>query len=415
MVLADPAELRSPGLRRQKNRKAIAPGGRKIHGKRMESRQVRLTDPAAAGAALAELAALRPQLVLVFAALNYLEDRGFLAALRQAFPDSQRVGCSTAGEISAHGVSNGSAVVTAVRFDQPAFCVARTGHTDMAASADTGRRLGRQLKQPGLHSVMLFGAGVNINGSALIDGVVDEAGTGVKLTGGLAGDDGAFRRTLTLLNDEVSAEQVVGIGFCSPALRLGHGCVGGWEPFGAVRRITRAHGNVLYELDGQPALDLYKRYLGEYAKGLPASGLLFPFEMLDSKQSEVGLIRTILGVDEAARSLTLAGSLIDDGYLRLMQASTDALVNGAEQAASAARGPQCEGREGLALLVSCVGRKLVMGERVDEEIEAVADVYGRGATLAGFYSYGEISPLNSTPECKLHNQTMAVTYLCEGP
>jgi hypothetical protein len=178
--------------------------------------------------------------------------------------------------------------------------------------------------------------------------------------------------------------------------------------------VTRCENNVLYELDGESALQVYKKYLGEHAKGLPASGLLFPFAMLGSDHSEVGLIRTILGVDEAAGSLTLAGEIDPNGYLKLMHANTDALVDGAEAAAQAAVKMQNHPGSGLALLVSCVGRKLVMGGRVDEEVEAVADVFGTGATLAGFYSYGEISPFTKAVECKLHNQTMTITYMSES-
>jgi hypothetical protein len=169
----------------------------------------------------------------------------------------------------------------------------------------------------------------------------------------------------------------------------------------------------LYELDGESALAVYKRYLGEHAAGLPASGLLFPFAMLGQDHNELGLIRTILGVNEADGSLTLAGDIDPDGYLKLMHASTDALVDGAAAAAQAAQSPQVTEGQSLAVLVSCVGRKLVMGGRVDEEVEAVAEVFGQNMALTGFYSYGEISPFGVMSDCKLHNQTMTVTVLSE--
>ena len=187
---------------------------------------------------------------------------------------------------------------------------------------------------------------------------------------------------------------------------------------GPARRVTRCAHNVLFELDGEPALEVYKRYLGEHAKDLPASGLLFPFAMLGSDHNDIGLIRTILGVDEAQGSLTLAGDIDPDGYLKLMHANTNALVNGAEAAAQAAldmhRRGGSDASQGLAVLVSCVGRKLVMGGRVDEEVEAVADVFGQGAVITGFYSNGEISPFTDNLACKLHNQTMTITYLSEA-
>jgi hypothetical protein len=284
----------------------------------------------------------------------------------------------------------------------------------MEDSHAAGQRLGQQLPLDGLRAVLVLGQGVNINGSAMIAGMTDILGSEVLITGGLAGDAAAFKETFVLVDEGVYNDRVGCIGLYGEALRVSHGSFGGWEPFGPARKVTHCANNVLFELDGEPALEVYKRYLGEHAKDLPASGLLFPFAMLGNGHNEVGLIRTILAVDESLGSLTLAGDIEADGYLRLMHASTDALVNGAEAAAQAAHmALQRPGDQGLAVLVSCVGRKLVMGGRVEEEVEAVADVLSRGAVLTGFYSYGEISPFTSDLSCKLHNQTMTITYFAE--
>jgi hypothetical protein len=258
---------------------------------------------------------------------------------------------------------------------------------------------------------LCFAPGTHINGSALIKGMMS-ALPGVRIAGGLAGDGADFHQTFTLHDGEVGADQVVAVGFSSDHLRAGFGSYGGWKPFGPARQVTRARHNVLYELDGEPALEVYKRYLGDHAQRLPSSGLLFPFSMLTSDRREVGLIRTILSVSEADGSLTLAGDVIEQGYLQLMHASTDALVEGATSAAEAACVPGDS--PGFALLVSCVGRKLVMGGRTDEEVDAVVDVLGAQHAYAGFHSYGEISPGASDVRCDLYNQTMTVTFLREA-
>ncbi len=364
-------------------------------------------------AALGPLAAIQPHLVLVFGSVDRLTDAALPSLLRAQFVEAHSIGCTTAGEIANGGVADDSLVITAVRFKQADFRVVGVAINGMDDSAGAGRRLGEQLAAHNLHSILVLGQGVNINGSALIEGIHQGAGERVVLTGGLAGDGGKFAHTWTLCDGEVSDRHIVGVGFYGEAIQLAHGSFGGWQPFGATRLVTRAKANVLYELDGEPALSIYKRYLGEYARDLPGSGLLFPFAMLGKDHSETGLIRTILGVSEAEGSLTLAGDIVEGGYLRLMSASTDALVDGAEAAAAEAQKMFKKGAPGLALLVSCVGRKLVMGGRVEEEIEAVGAVLGKSAVLAGFYSNGEISPYVGSTECKLHNQTMTVTCITD--
>ncbi|MDD2925336.1 FIST N-terminal domain-containing protein [Rhodoferax sp.] len=356
--------------------------------------------------------AFQPDLILVFGPADWL--RTLAQPLATHFGHACYLGCTTAGEISAQGVSDGTCVVTALRFESARVQMTSTVLMDMSDSAAAGARLAQQLPAPGLRAVWVLGQGVGINGSAMIAGMTGVLGSGVLIAGGLAGDAAAFKETFVLDGAGVHADRLVGVGLYGQALEVTHGSFGGWAPFGPARKVTRCRGNLLYELDGEAALDVYKRYLGEHAKDLPASGLLFPFAMLGRDRSEVGLIRTILAVDEAQGSLTLAGDIDPDGYLRLMHASTDALVDGAEAAAQAALTKSSGGDPGLALLVSCVGRKLVMGGRVEEEVEAVAEVFHQHAVLAGFYAYGEISPFTGEVTCRLHNQTMTITYVTEN-
>lgn len=378
----------------------------------MQVRQTRLTT--LSSESLAALAEIEPNLVIVFAAPEYFADPGFAASLAQAFPKARRVGASTAGEIAVQGVSEHKAVITAVRLEKITFRVAATELAGMDDSRGAGARIAEQLVAPDLKAVILLSQGVGVNGSELIAGATGTLGGDIPLTGGLAGDYGAFTRTWTLLDDQVSSSLMLGIGLYGDAVRFAHGSFGGWQSFGPAREATRARGNVLYELDGRPALDIYKSYLGDYSKDLPASGLLFPFALLADNQHESGLIRTLLGVNESDGSLVLAGDIPEGGYVRLMHASTESLVDGAESAARAAQGMFANDSPSLAILVSCIGRRLIMGDRVDDEVEAVGAVFGRGCVLTGFYSNGEISPYLDTTECKLHNQTMTITTLAEA-
>lgn len=381
----------------------------------MEIRQIHVKSAQLAVADLEPLAAISPQIVFVFGSVGQFTGQGFGAALKSAFPDATIIGCTTAGEIGNKGVFDNSLFVTGARFRSAKLKPAKSILSGMEDSMKAGEGLGRQLKSPDLRAVVVFGQGVGINGSELIRGIEREVGPGVTITGGLAGDGGKFERTYTLLNGAVSHEEVVAIGFCGDGVKVSWGSMGGWEPFGPARRVTKASGNVLHQLDGQPALKVYKEYLGEHAKNLPASGLLFPFAILKDNQDTSGLIRTILAVDEKQGSLTLAGDIPENGLVRLMHTDSKGLVGGAEGAAKQARQmiKAAHAGGGLALLISCVGRKLVMGGEVDQEIDAVQEIFGKESTLTGFYSYGEICPVFEAPDCKLHNQTMTITYFSE--
>lgn len=379
----------------------------------MRCADVQLDATAIDDAALAPLQQIDPQVVLAFFSIAAAQDRSWVQTLRRACPGATLLGCSTAGEIGARGVIDGSVTLAAIRLEHSGWRSASAEVAGLASSAEAGRRLAQQLAAPDLRTVIVLAPGIDINGSALIAGMASVLGEALPICGGLAADGGAFRQTWTLLDERLASRSAVALGLYGDAIRVTHGSVGGWRPFGPVRRVTRASGNTLYEIDGEPALDIYRRYLGEYASQLPTSGLLFPFAMLGADHSETGLIRTILGIDEGERSLLLAGDVIADGHVRLMHAHTDALIDGARAAAEQAHA-MCETRgDGLALLVSCVGRKLVMGGRVDDEVEAVAEVFGARATIAGFYSNGEISPHSPEATCRLHNQTMTVCFLSE--
>lgn len=379
----------------------------------MQVRQQIIRHPEDVAMALAPLAPMKPDLILVFGAPAFFESPALAGHLAHLFPDSLVAGCSSAGEITSAGVEENACVVSALRFEHSRAQAVTTELADMDDSRAAGRRLASQLDAQQLKAVLVFGQGVRINGSALIGGMGDVLGHRLPITGGLAGDNGAFARTWVMHRGGASTRGLVAIGLYGERLRFAHGSFGGWQPFGPARKVTRCEGNVLHELDGERALDIYKRYLGEYAKDLPASGLLFPFAMLGEDHSAMGLIRTILGIDEAAGSLVLAGEIEAQGYLQLLHASTHTLVDGAAAAAQAvaAMGGKTDG--GLAILVSCVGRKLVMGDRVDDEVAAVAQMLGRQTALTGFYSYGEICPLAPGLDCKLHNQTMTITSLAE--
>jgi hypothetical protein len=353
-------------------------------------------------------------LVLAFAAPELADDPRPFAELRAAFPRSVVIGCSTSGEIAGAQVNDGSISVAVARFEHTRLRRACTPVVGAADSHAAGVRLAEQLAADDLRAVFVLSDGLGVNGTPLVAGLAEGVGAGVAITGGLAGDGSRFARTWVLAGDRPHSGSICAVGFYGERLRVGHGCDGGWSDFGPERRITRSEGNVLYELDDKPALDLYKTYLGERAQGLPGTALLFPLAVRRDEADCEPLVRTILAIDEDARSLTFAGDLPAGGIARLMRANTDRLIDSAGAAARQALGALPADRDALVVSVSCVGRRLVLGERTDEEVETVLEEAPQRCAHVGFYSYGEISPVVAGGASELHNQTMTVTAFCEA-
>lgn len=352
------------------------------------------------------------QLVLIFGARNLLGDSEPYHQVLEAYPAACRFGCSTAGDIFGTEVSDGTLVATAVHFEHTRFQLAHTRIAGPGDSFAAGKRLAKSLEREGLVHVLLLSDGQHVNGSELVKGIASDLPAGVTVTGGLSGDGTLFKDTLVIADGEPASSAIAVLGLYGRRLRVGFGSLGGWDPFGPERLITRSQGNVLVELDGRSALELYKAYLGPHARELPASALLFPLS-IRTEVHDTPIVRTILAIDEEEQTMTFAGDVPMGTYARFMKANFDRLIDGAIGAARTSYEAIGSARCDLAFLVSCVGRKLALGPRIEEEVEGVREVLGTEPVLAGFYSYGEISPFTPDAKCELHNQTMTITTLAE--
>lgn len=351
-------------------------------------------------------------LVLAFAAPAFAARPEPLQQLAAAFPTSVVVGCSTAGEIHGRQVLDASISVAFVRLETGLVRSAAASITSAQDSRAAGEQIVHQLADPSLRGLFVLSEGTHVNGSALVAGINETVGDQVVVTGGLAGDGPRFERTWVFEGSQPCCDRVVAVGLYGEALTIGHGSRGGWGIFGPERLVTRSQGSVLYELDGKPALTLYREYLGELAEGLPATGLLFPLAITADGDHDRALVRTILAIDEDSQSLVFAGDIPEGWRAQLMQSTPDRLIGGAEEAAAVAASRSGTEPE-LAVAISCVGRRLVLGERTDEEIEATLGALPPGIRQVGFYSYGELAP-SDTGACDLHNQTMTLTTLAEA-
>ena len=351
-----------------------------------------------------------PSIILLFVSPKFKAKTELVEQLLNMYPDVNLLGCSTAGEISGITVADETVSLTAIKFEkvQHQLEIVEIEHKNQSFNA--GASLAQKLKSDDLKHILLFSDGLNVNGADLVSGLRSVLPS-TSITGGLAGDGYDFKETFVIANEDITDKIAVGIGLYGNELKVGYSSKGGWDSFGIERRVTKSDENVLYELDGFPALELYKSFLGDNAKKLPSSGLLFPLN-LRVNESDAPVVRTILGVNEAEQSLTFAGNIPEGAYVRLMKANVDRLINGAEDSAKNAINVTKQHTE-LAILISCVGRRLVLKQLVEEEVEVVREIIGDTPKITGFYSYGEIAPFGLFSPCELHNQTMTITTLSE--
>jgi hypothetical protein len=349
-----------------------------------------------------------PQLILLFGGKTILKQSDWVQEIRRKFPQAILAGCSTSGEISGTQVKDESISANFLAFKNSTVVYKEAHIAKGSESESVGASLAKSFDKEGFKHLFVLSDGLNVNGSQLVKGMREAIADGVAITGGLAGDGPHFEQTILIDNEgNLQDHLIIGLGFYG-AVNVSYGSMGGWDSFGIERLVTKSDNNVLYELDGQPALGLYKSFLGEEAANLPASGLLFPLSMRYSEDRKP-LVRTILGISEEDQSLTFAGDIPEGSYIRLMKANVDRLIDGAEEAAKLSMQEVNE----FAICISCVGRKLVLRQIVEEEVEGVRDHLGEDCQITGFYSYGEIAPFRSGVECELHNQTMTITSFSE--
>lgn len=355
---------------------------------------------------------LNPQLVLAFGDRFLISDPLRFQELKAFYPNAQIVMASTSGEIQGSSVTDGTIVVSALEFSKTKIKVAKSNIQDSNDTYECGKSLGKELIADDLAHILVIADGHIVNGSELVSGINFNSSLHIPITGGLAGDGARFEKTLVGINEVPGTGNVVAIGFYGSNFKIGFGNKGGWDAFGPERIVTKSERNVLYELDNQPVLELYKNYLGALAAELPGSALLFPLCLHMPDTDEI-LVRTVLSINEQDQSMTFAGNIPKGARVQLMKANFDKLIEGANSAANFSLKMSGDCKPEFALFISCVGRKLVLSHRVEEEVEDAVRILGDNTPVLGFYSYGEISPLLSNTRCELHNQTMTITTYSE--
>lgn len=356
---------------------------------------------------------LSAQLVLIFGDMLLLKERKCFDEIAAAYPNAAICGCSTAGEIFDTQVNDHSLSIAAIKFDSTKIATAYAKLNQFNDSFEAGNTLAGMLNTDGLSHVMVFSTSKGVNGSAFIRGITQNLPSKVALTGGVATDYNSFGDSVVVCDGIPDDNLAVAIGFYGEHLSVGYASCSGWDSFGPERLVTKSHENTLYELDGKSALELYKKYLGEYADGLPETALFFPLK-LRSPDGNRGVVRSVCSIDEENQSIVSKGEIPVGYYARMMLANYDHLIDGAADAARLSCEAIGEKEPGIAIVISCLARKMVLRQRVEEETEVIRETLGANTLITGFYSFGEIAPFTNDTQCEFHNQSITITMFQES-
>lgn len=352
----------------------------------------------------------KPQLCLLFGTRQQIdESRDYHNELKSRFSSAQIVVSSTAGNILDDELMDDVIVANLIYLEHTeVICnLIKFGNK---SGVELGEILGNTLNEKGANYGLVFSC-MGVNAGHILKGYNSANSGNIPLSGGIAGDNYLFEKTLVGLNEDIGENQFVVVAFKGNRFSARHGSKGGWDVFGPERAVTKCEGNVLYEIDEKPALDLYKNYLGEKSSELPTSALHFPLAYIDPVTKEY-IVRGVQGIDEETNSLILYGDLDEGLSIQLMKANFDRVIQGAEDSASDSINKNM-GDPDFSLLISCVARRLALDQLVEEELEGAKSVLGKNTKISGFYSYTELSPVIGDGACRLHNQTMTITSFYE--
>jgi len=338
-----------------------------------------------------------------------------LKSLKSQFPKSQVVGCSTAGNIAGDAIEDDVVVATFCQFEATQVVCRDFSVGAGGASVATGLAIASEFGRiPDVKHIFILSEDLKINGASLVRTVADELkrlGSTASVSGGMAGTGPDFGLSETVFQDTIAAQRVVAVALAGAQLQVTSAAGAGWDRFGPQRMITKSQGNLLLEIDGRPALDLYSEYLGpELTKSLPGSAILFPLAVEIDGMPDV--IRSVLGMDFQTKAMAFAAEVPEGAKAFIMKCSFEKLITAAKIAAQEALRGQPQDKPLLAVVVSCVGRRIVLGEKCEDELEIVRSILPKHSTMCGFYSNGEVSALPHQG-VQYHNETFSLTLLSE--
>ena len=322
------------------------------------------------------------------------------------------MGCTTAGEVSS---------VLGFREDSVTLCLFASDSVDMTAGVGkdavgdplaaceeaVAQAKAKTTKDPTL--CITTPDNVAAAEGDIVPRLLETLGGGISVLGGAAGSQAFEVTPRQFFCDQVLRESVPVLLFSGP-LDYAAGVATGWKPLGKVGRVTKSEGNLVQEIDGEPALSFYQNYLGADATS-GETHIAIPLAVFEEGSGDFYL-RAPIAYDENAGTASFLGSVPEGASVQLTLASPENILEGTEESlARALSGYPGSSEPEAALFFSCAVRKLLLGTRAAKELDIVRSRLGDHVPVCGFYAFGEIGPVGSSGTSRFHNETLVTLLL----
>lgn len=343
--------------------------------------------------------------------LCFGNDKEIYSTILEELPQIPMIGASSTGQMSGRGHTEEGITAAFFHFDKAVVKTTRVKFDHWEDGEKVGNKIIENLQSDDLKGILVLSEGLKLNCSKMVEAIAAKKGDGVALAGGLAGDVFTYSDIFVVDNkDGIRDDSVVAVGFYGDSFHMDVFAHSGVTPMGIEREVTKAKDYALYELDGKPALDVYKQYFrtDDLAK-MEKEIVKFPFSITNNYIEE-GVIRTPLTFTEDGQGIQFTGAIPEGSRVRMMQSASSKFLDGVYDLSEKVKQAE-KNSDSSIIAISCACRKLVLGAIVDQEAEILCDELDK-KSIVGFYSFGEIGS-NEHNESYLYNQTLTLISIYE--
>ena len=357
------------------------------------------------------LTGLSPKAGILFAAIDF-DHALVLHRIAEVFPEIELIGGTTDGEMSSVLGFEQDSLTLMVFCSDNITISAGIGHgvskDAIAASQSAVQQAGIAHKEE-IQFCISLPESLTTSGVVILDSLKQALGKQVPIFGGLTADQWRSQQTYQFFQTEVCSDSVPILLFSGPIL-FSHGVASGWQPIGKPGRVTKAENNVVYEIDDQPALAFYHRYLG----ALPPSSE-YPLALFDA-ESDSHYMRAPSGIyDPTIGSITFFGDVPPQSVVQIAETTHNEILSASKLSTLQALENYPGQAPAAALFFSCASRRQILGSLTREEYEqaqhCLSESLRQPLPSCGFYTNGEIAPLQQKGATYFHNETFITLLL----